>query len=400
MVTYNVAFSTRPTFALLLHGISFQIGTYLHGYYAVPGTLTSVNAQFSISYSGNAYSLYRVKFRWVASQGEHLQLFTMTASFESGSIDLPFVFSLPFDYPNLVKWSSGTFEVGITAVLSSVYHPYRTYIRAGVTIAKWDGASRYVYSGAGRYVLNKDSLFGPNCPFTTVNGQNVVKLMGQANINSVFVFYLLFHKVQLTGSVQTGFGVVRSRSRDIYTGAYSDNIADPTYNVAITDPKAVRIYGFEAYVINSQRYYAGVLEISTTNGIETIGLRDFASPGSTSEFYATYLTPAVPAGCPIGCNCDSGIICSSGQAFHVQVPVTLGGFAYCPCLASFFWEADGTCKPCPKNLYCDTCHYNTNGQFSCTACKCSQHRELNNGNCVCKSGYGEPTPAGPYCARI
>lgn len=96
------------------------------------------------------------------------------------SVGQPHVFDIAFDYPRLVKWSSGTFEVGITAVLSSIRQFYDFYhVRADMTIAKWDGtSSSYVYSGANRYVLDKDSLFGPNRPFTTVNGQNVVKMIG------------------------------------------------------------------------------------------------------------------------------------------------------------------------------------------------------------------------------
>jgi hypothetical protein len=35
---------------------------------------------------------------------------------------IPAVFELPFDYPSLVQWSPGTFEVAITAVIESFYH--------------------------------------------------------------------------------------------------------------------------------------------------------------------------------------------------------------------------------------------------------------------------------------
>lgn len=302
-------------------------------------------------------------------------MFPVRYTFQQDSTNRPFVFDIPFDYPNLVEWSSGTFEVGITAVLSSVYQTYWYFeSRVDMTIAKWNAASSaYAYSGTGRYVLDKDSLFGPNRPFTTVSGQNVVKMIGQGFESSFIVSYLIFHKVQLTGPVQTGFGVVRTRARDHIMGPYSDNIADPTYNVAITDPKAIRIYGFEAYHVNIGDFYSDVLEISTTDGVSTIGLHDAdenANYAYTSEFYATYLTPTVPAGCPTGCNCESGTVCSSCKAFHVSAPVTLGGFAYCPCLAGFFWEADATCKPCPRASYCDTCEYNNYNEFYCTACKC------------------------------
>ena len=186
--------------------------------------------------------------------------------------------------------------------------------------------------------------------------------------------YLIFHKVELTGPIKTGFAVVRTYSRNNTLGSYTDSIADPTYNVAITDPKAIHIYGFEAYHVNHVYYKNNYLEISTTDGVNTIGLHDTDPYGNfayTSEFYANYLTETVPAGCPTGCNCDSGIVCSSGKINHVYNPVTLNGLAYCPCYHGFFWEADATCKLCLRTSYCDTCDYDIYNTFYCTACKCS-----------------------------
>ena len=152
-----------------------------------------------------------------------------------------------FDYPSLVQWSSGSFEVGITLVLSSfrMVNDGSTHL-LDVTIAKWNGAG-YSYSGTNRLVLQKDALYGPNCPFSQYSTFNVVRLYGRGSQFSLYVFYIIFHKIETSGPIKTGFGVVRTRDRDNTMGPYSDNIADPNYNVAITDPSAVRIYGFESF---------------------------------------------------------------------------------------------------------------------------------------------------------
>jgi len=63
------------------------------------------------------------------------------------------VFDVSFNYPSLVQWSSGTFEVGITSVISSF--TITSALAEGIvdmTIAKWNGAA-YDYSGDSHFIL-------------------------------------------------------------------------------------------------------------------------------------------------------------------------------------------------------------------------------------------------------
>lgn len=254
-------------------------------------------------------------------------------------------------------------------------------------------------------MLSNNALFGTNCPFTTAGGNNVVKMIGQGFPGTSVKYYLIFHKVQLTGDVKTGFGVVRTSSRDNIMGPYADDISDPNYNVAITDSSAIRIYGFEGFFFLTTYFYDNVMEISTTDGVNTIGLHDTETGGNTAsshEFYASYSFPALPT-CPSGCFCASGSVCSSCQqhARRVASPVTVDGAAACPCYSpGFYADNSPVCSQCPMNSYCDTCEMDIDRQVKCTGCMCSQHRVLVNDQCVCDDGFTEPTPAGAYCVKV
>ena len=80
--------------------------------------------------------------------------------------------------------------------------------------------------------------------------------------------------------------------------------------------------------------------------------------------------------------------------------MTIDGTAICPCLNGYYEDTGKLCKSCAASAYCDTCKLDASGTFACTACKCEQHRELNNGQCVCKSGYTNASPIGPYCVQV
>ena len=80
--------------------------------------------------------------------------------------------------------------------------------------------------------------------------------------------------------------------------------------------------------------------------------------------------------------------------------MTIDGTAICPCLNGYYEDTGKLCKSCAASAYCDTCKLDASGTFACTACKCEQHRELSNGQCVCKSGYTNASPIGPYCVQV
>lgn len=171
-----------------------------------------VGAQFSISNFENSYTIKVLKFRWVASQGEDLQFFPISFTVPIDCYGCPTIFDIPFDYPSLVQWSAGTFEVGITSVVSA-FKLSTDLLNNGIdmTIAKWnDGASAYRYSGDSIFVLAQSALFGTHCPFTTVNDVNVVKMVGSGYRGTSMRLYLIFHKVLTAGPVKSGFAVVRT----------------------------------------------------------------------------------------------------------------------------------------------------------------------------------------------
>ena len=109
-VPYNTAFSQAPTFALLLSGFNLKAnGTNTVGYDISYGVVTKSSAQFSISNTGNAVDIVELQFRWVATVGEHLQLFPISYTFTEY---ISFAHrEIPFDYRNKVVWSAGNFEV-------------------------------------------------------------------------------------------------------------------------------------------------------------------------------------------------------------------------------------------------------------------------------------------------
>ena len=101
-----------------------------------------------------------------------------------------------------------------------------------------------------------------------------MKMYGNLDPRTFIQFTLIFHKVQVTGTIKTGFAVVRTHSRDKTTGSYSDDISNPTYNPVINDPATVRIYGFESFSFNFQGSYNNIMEISTIDGVNTVGKHD------------------------------------------------------------------------------------------------------------------------------
>lgn len=212
-VTFNAIFTVTPRFALLLHGFKIYSAydVYLIGYDVEPDQISKASAQFHVSNLNHSETIKVLKFRWVASQGDDLQLFPVSCVFTSrNSIRTYTIFDIPFNYPNLVRWGSGTFEVAITSVISS-FQMVNDWLDNYVVmcVAKWDGSSAYAYTGTA-IILPNSALFGTNCPFTTVGGVNVVKMARSGYQGSTVKLYLIFHKVSTTGAVKTGFAVVRN----------------------------------------------------------------------------------------------------------------------------------------------------------------------------------------------
>ena len=98
-------------------------------------------------------------------------------------------------------------------------------------------------------MLPVNEIYGPNRPFTSKDGADVV-MFGAGNVfpgNRVSGF-LLFHKVQPPNthpSVTTGFGAFGSTS----TGAFFQDFNDANYNVNGVDPSAIRVYGCTGFYI-------------------------------------------------------------------------------------------------------------------------------------------------------
>lgn len=212
-MTYNNVFSQVPTFALLLSGFHSTVAVPdALGYDINYGDITTSGAQFNITNSGNALFILELNFRWVAAIGEHLQLFPIICTFASTQYDI--AFTVPFDYQNKVVWSPGNFEVEVTSIVSSFHLPYvRDFYYTTVNmIAQWNGTG-YNYNGHHAFVLDVNTLYGVECPFSNKNGVNVVNLFTTAGTGgSSATSFLLFHKVQHPNtdpSVTTGFGVIR-----------------------------------------------------------------------------------------------------------------------------------------------------------------------------------------------
>lgn len=110
--------SVVPAFSLLLYGFDLKNIEVLYGYSI--GVLTNTDAQFSLANFSSINSFSKLKFRWVVSQGEHLQIFPIELVFPDNisyyyGLDL----ELPFDYPNLVQWSDNTSPIVVTTLLYS-----------------------------------------------------------------------------------------------------------------------------------------------------------------------------------------------------------------------------------------------------------------------------------------
>jgi hypothetical protein len=201
--------------------------------------------QFNLT--GSPANILALHFRWVATVGEHLQLFPITQTFPD-TIDGVIV-RIPFDYNANVVWSAGNFEVAATSLISSFSMiTLNNYHRVGGRIAEWDaslGDYGALYS-TSIVLVDVNSLYGLHCPFTNDGGTDKVIMTTWGTIGSVVTSFLVFHKVQQPGTnalVTTGFGDVRDDSRIPFIGDYSDNIASSSYNVNGVDPTATRVYG-------------------------------------------------------------------------------------------------------------------------------------------------------------
>ena len=248
-----------------------------------------------------------------------------------------------------------------------------------------------------------NDLYGANAPFSRSNGVDVVHLMVEGNQNEVISSFLLFHKVQKPNTnayVTTGFAVVRDGTKVTIMGDCSEDITDSIYNANGVDPTAIRVYGFEAFDFHSISDYQNIMKISTSDGKTSQCTKDTDTVKGRSvekEFYGNYKWTPPP--CPYGCTCASGVCTACIQNAYHRVFATIDGVTSCPCMNGFYQNTDKLCVSCPRELNCDTCSL-VGGTPTCTACKCSQHRELSNSNtCDCIAGYQEATPTGAYCVR-
>lgn len=227
----------------------------------------------------NQANILDIRFRWVATQGEHLQLFPFT--FTATSVFAEDV-DMPFDYSR-VQWSSGTFQVQVTVVLSAMHllpDPDQPGYTAQTVILVWDG-SAYSPNGFDAVVLANDALYGLNCPFTHNGTEDVVKLRSFNYLGSELRSYILFHKVQQPNTnpyVTTGFAVAHNSFETPQNGDFTNPLESSDFNVAGVDTTAVRVYGFEQlglYAHSMSNFYA---RFDTTDGITGNDHRDFKEP--------------------------------------------------------------------------------------------------------------------------
>lgn len=206
-----------------------------------------------------------------------------------------------------------------------------------MTIAKWNGTA-YDYSGDTRYILNNNALYGTNCPFTSSGGVNVVKMWAGGFSGTTINSYLLLHKVQLTGAINTGIGIIRTHAYDSVTGASLSDISDPSYNVAMTDPATIRLFGFESFSFGVSNDYTNILTIETSDGVTGSVLHDTESGSAyIRAYFGNYLTTRTF--CPSGCVCPDGATCPScmTNAHRVTALVPTDGLTTpCPCANGYY----------------------------------------------------------------
>lgn len=229
---------------MLLSGFNLNIGTGQGaGYDIVYGTISNTGAQFNLT--GSPTNILELHFRWVATVGEHLQLFPITQTL--GAIVNGEVVRVPFDYNNKVVWSAGSFEVVVTSILSSFSMVPSTWThKVDTMLAAWSLTFEAYKAHPAILILDVNSLYGLQCPFADDGGTDKVVLTTWGTPGSVIKSFLAFHKVQQPGTnalVITGFESVRGSSHNMIMGDYSDNIANSSYNVNGVDPTAVRVYG-------------------------------------------------------------------------------------------------------------------------------------------------------------
>lgn len=105
-VSFNTIFQQVPTFALLLSGFDFNVADGFRASYSIGYYVDKTYASYSVMAYADT-DILNLKFRWVATLGEHLQLFPVQHTFLR---QLAFyVEAIPFDYPGNVVWSSGSF---------------------------------------------------------------------------------------------------------------------------------------------------------------------------------------------------------------------------------------------------------------------------------------------------
>ena len=233
-INFYAQFSLPPSVAVLIKGIELGNAMPSLGFELVVDTPTATSTTMTISnLVTNQFAT--IDFCWAAAVGEHLQLFPITLTIPADHLTQNVVFDVSFDYSNKVQWSPGTFEVAITSVISSfLLYTDKTDLKLDMTIAKWNGAD-YGYSGDTRYVVDKDALYCPQCPFTTNGTDDVVKMWAGGFAGTVIRSYLIFHKVQSTGTVQTGIGIYRGHDHDTSNGLFTLVLTDATYNPGIID---------------------------------------------------------------------------------------------------------------------------------------------------------------------
>ena len=271
-----------------------------------------------------------------------------------------------------------------------------------ITIAKWNGTD-YIYSGDGsHYIMSNTALYGSTgSPFLSSGDVNVVKMYTGGEMGTIIRSYLLFHKVQLTGTVKTGYGVYRAIDHKMEE-QFTFDISDPSFNLPITESGVVRFYGMESFSYSWFFRSTANLTFLPSNGISGICYQKVAMGVVFNRvFYGSYLgpasvTPPTPS-CPSGCECLSGSTCTSCKSttHRVDSPVSNA----CPCIAGYYEAADKTCTSCPLSSKCETCQL-SGGSVVCLSCKCKNYRELNeSGACVCMAGYHEDNPVGQYCLK-
>ena len=79
-VSFNTIFQQVPTFALLLSGFDFNVADGFRASYSIGYYVDKTYASYSVMAYADT-DILNLKFRWVATLGEHLQLFPISYTF-------------------------------------------------------------------------------------------------------------------------------------------------------------------------------------------------------------------------------------------------------------------------------------------------------------------------------